>query len=107
MIRRLLTASIASLLLAACATTGGVNQANAPVTIGIVAINDFHGALEPPKQKVVAPDGKGGTVDIPAGGAAWLASAIDSIRSQYAHRLTVSAGDLIGGTPDHLLVVPG
>jgi 5'-nucleotidase len=70
-----------------------------PVTVGIIAINDFHGALEPPRQAVPAPDGKGGVVVVPSGGAAWLASAIDSIRAKYPHHLTVSAGDMIGGTP--------
>lgn len=65
-----------------------------PVEIGIVAINDFHGSLEPPRQSVLAPDGKGGTIQVPAGGAAWLASAVDSVRNKYANHLTVSAGDM-------------
>ncbi len=69
------------------------------VTVGIAAINDFHGSLEPPKQSVVTPDGKGGYITVPAGGAAWLASAIDSVRTQYRHHLTISAGDMIGGSP--------
>ncbi|MFX8910935.1 hypothetical protein ABTN03_19980, partial [Acinetobacter baumannii] len=30
----------------------------APIEIGIAAFNDFHGALEPPRQSVIAPDGK-------------------------------------------------
>jgi 5'-nucleotidase len=97
MTRTQITAALAPLLLAGCATNGKL--ATAPITIGIIGINDFHGALEPPKQSVVAPDGKGGTVQMPAGGAAWLASAIDSVRAKYSHHMTVAAGDLIGGTP--------
>ena len=87
-------------LLAACMTPGGVRLAAAagPVTVGIVAINDFHGSIEPPRQSVLAPDGKGGTVQVPAGGAAWLASAVDGIRAQYPNHLTVSAGDLISAS---------
>ncbi|PKB19220.1 5'-nucleotidase [Novosphingobium kunmingense] len=88
--------------LAACAAQPGVESAaNAPrtVTVGIAAINDFHGNLEPPRQSVLTPDGKGGLRQIPAGGAAYLASALDAVRGQYANRLTVAAGDLIGGTP--------
>ena len=92
-------------LLAACMAPGGVRPAAAaaavtlgPVTVGIVAINDFHGSIEPPRQSVIAPDGQGGTVQVPAGGAAWLASAIDGIRAQYPHHLTVSAGDLISAS---------
>jgi 5'-nucleotidase len=97
MIRCLLTATVAPLLLTGCATNGKVVPA--PVTVGIVGLNDFHGALEPPKQAVDAPDGKGGVTRMPAGGAAWLASAVDSIRARYPNHLTVSAGDMIGGTP--------
>ncbi|MFM5918084.1 MAG: bifunctional metallophosphatase/5'-nucleotidase [Novosphingobium sp.] len=93
---RLLPMALAPFL-AACATVGTAPQA-APVTVGIVAINDFHGSLEPPRQSVPAPDGKGGTVRVPAGGAAYLASAIDSVRSKYPNHLTVSAGDLISAS---------
>lgn len=73
--------------------------ANQPVEIGIAAFNDFHGNLEPPRQAVAAPDGNGGAVQVPAGGAAWFASALDSIRAKYMHHLTVSAGDMISASP--------
>lgn len=86
-------------LIAACATTGSAGAAPQTVTVGIVAINDFHGNLEPPRQSALVPDGQGGFVGLPAGGAAYLASAIDSVRSRYPNHLTVAAGDLIGGTP--------
>ena len=93
---RLLPAALVPLV-AACATTGTTGTA-APVTVGIVAINDFHGSLESPRQSVPAPDGKGGTVRVPAGGAAYLASAIDTVRAKYPYHLTVSAGDLISAS---------
>ena len=96
----------------ACATLP--REALAPVEVGIIAINDFHGALEPPKQAVptIAPPGSvvspkddvrlpGETIPVlavPAGGAAWLASAIDSIRAKYPYHVTVSAGDLVGAS---------
>ena len=90
------------LALAGCATLP--RQAAAPVElgpveVGIVAINDFHGALEPPKQSVIVSDGQGGTIAVPAGGAAWLASAVADVRAKYRHHLTVAAGDLIGASP--------
>jgi 5'-nucleotidase len=94
-----LTALFLALLATACAAPMASRAPIQPVTVGIIAINDFHGALEPPKQSVLAPDGKGDFLLVPAGGAAWLASAIDSVRAKYPHHLTVSAGDLIGGTP--------
>ncbi|HUQ13718.1 MAG TPA: bifunctional metallophosphatase/5'-nucleotidase [Novosphingobium sp.] len=100
---RAFAALAAPAALTACATL--VPRANPPapvevgaVEVGIVAINDFHGALEPPRQSVQTPDGAGGTAFVPAGGAAWLASAIDSIRGKYANHVTVSAGDLISGS---------
>ncbi|MBS3928781.1 MAG: bifunctional metallophosphatase/5'-nucleotidase [Sphingomonadales bacterium] len=88
-------------LLGACSTQPVRSVSSAPpatVTVGIAAINDFHGALEPPRQSVLAPDGKGGTVQVPAGGAAYLASALDSVRGKYPYHLTVSAGDLISAS---------
>lgn len=88
-------------LLAACAAHGPVqsaSRAGKPVEVGIVAFNDFHGALEPPRTSVVVGDGKGGVIQVPAGGAAWLASTVDSIRSRYPNHLTLSAGDMIGAS---------
>lgn len=89
------------LALAACATIPSAPSppsGSAPVTVGIVAINDFHGSLEPPRQSAFVPDGKGGSLGVPAGGAAWLASAVDSIRGKYPNHLTVSAGDMISAS---------
>ena len=80
------------------AVVQGAAPAPATVTIGILAINDFHGSIEPPKQAVLAPDGKGGTVQVPAGGAAYLASAVQTLRGQYRYSATVSAGDLISAS---------
>lgn len=87
-----------SLLLCACAAPMASRGTPEAVTVGIVAINDFHGSLEPPKQSVAVPDGAGGLLRVPAGGAAWLATVIDSVRGKYANTVTVSAGDLIGAS---------
>lgn len=101
-ITRFLPTLLLAPALAACAGQGAIRSAAAPatgpVTVGIAALNDFHGALEPPKTSALIGDGKGGVVQIPAGGAAWLASALDSVRAQYPNHLTVAAGDLIGAT---------
>ncbi len=85
-------------LIAACAGPMATRAPLVPVTVGIIAINDFHGALEAPRQSVAVAGADGKVTQVPAGGAAWLASAIDSIRAKYRHRLTVSAGDMIGGS---------
>ncbi|MBT0667861.1 bifunctional metallophosphatase/5'-nucleotidase [Novosphingobium profundi] len=92
-------------LLAACATASGPGEtasaARAPATVevGVLAFNDFHGNIAPPKATVSWPDGKGGTVQVPAGGAAELASAIDGLRKGFRYSATVTAGDLISASP--------
>ncbi|AXU18756.1 bifunctional metallophosphatase/5'-nucleotidase [Novosphingobium sp. THN1] len=85
-------------LLGACAAPMAGGGASGPVEVGIVGINDFHGSLEPPRQAVNVSDGKGGVIGVPAGGAAWLASAIDSIRARHPFSMTVSAGDMISAS---------
>lgn len=74
-------------------------SAAAPVEVQILAINDFHGALEPPKVAIgtQAPDGT--KMEVPVGGAAYLAGAAKALRSGQEHSVTVSAGDTIGATP--------
>lgn len=70
-----------------------------PVSVQILAFNDFHGNLEPPKQTIPARDGAGNEIRVPAGGAAYLAGALSQLRQGQQHSITVSAGDLIGGSP--------
>lgn len=85
-------------LLAACATPQAAVRSAPTVKVGLLAINDFHGALEMPRQSVFVPDDKGEAMPVPAGGAAWLASAIDSLKARHPNHLVVSAGDLIGAS---------
>jgi 5'-nucleotidase len=68
------------------------------VRLQILALNDFHGQLEPSTSST------SGTINgIPAGGAAYLATRLDQLRrtaaSQGRHSVTVAAGDLIGASP--------
>jgi 5'-nucleotidase len=99
----LLAAALCTASAAADAQPTHHHVSHAPVEVGLAAINDFHGNLLPPKQSVMAPadpaDPKGAVVQVPAGGAAWLASVIDAIRARHPNHLTVSAGDLISGAP--------
>lgn len=96
MIRTLLSTSIA-FGLAACATVPP--QTVAPVTVRIVGLNDFHGALEPVKRPILLEDGQGGKAEVYAGGAAHLASAVAKLRAQNADSLVIGAGDLISASP--------
>lgn len=87
-------------LLAACAApqaarhTAAPAAPSGPVEVGIVAINDFHGALEPPRQAVLVKQPDGSMLSVPAGGGAWLASAVDSIKARHTNTVVVAAGDL-------------
>ena len=87
-------APLFALSLAACATVPDQRAAE-PVIIGIVGLNDFHGNLEPITRPVKLGDGR----EAKAGGAAWLASAVDAVRAKHRNTMVIAAGDLIGASP--------
>lgn len=83
------------------ATSGRVSQSASPgpelVQGRLLAINDFHGALDPPA-------GAAGLVNgTPAGGAEYLATWIKKLRAEAAAAgqqvITVGAGDIVGASP--------
>lgn len=102
--RKLLLRSISILvalaLLAAFMTpaAAGKKPPTGTVDVQILAINDFHGYLEPPSgssgRVTTAP---GVTVD--AGGAAYLATHIKALQAANPNSVFVSAGDSIGASP--------
>jgi 5'-nucleotidase len=67
-------------------------------SVQLLAINDFHGNLQPPTGSSgrisVSPTG---TVN--AGGVEYLATWIKQLRTQNTNTITVGAGDLIGASP--------
>ena len=88
------------LSLGACATLPAATEpatetASQPVTVGIIGLNDFHGNLQPGSR----PRRVDETTQVQAGGAAYLASAIDSLRARQENTLVISAGDLISASP--------
>jgi 5'-nucleotidase len=95
-------ARILGLALAALAIAVPAAQAapkDKDVSVQLLAINDFHGNLEPPT-------GSGGRIQeiaggptIDAGGAVYLATWLRTLRQQNPNTLTVAAGDLIGASP--------
>jgi 5'-nucleotidase len=70
-----------------------------PVEVQILAINDFHGNLEPPGVSIEAVSADGQTVKVSAGGVAHLAAEARTLRKGHPFTITVSAGDLIGAAP--------
>lgn len=65
-----------------------------PVHLRLLAINDFHGALEGPNGTVML---EGEEVD--AGGATYLAAHVADEMGEADHTTFVAAGDLIGASP--------
>jgi 5'-nucleotidase len=97
---------LASVSIAGCATPGpreGTSSqpsaAEFPVSVGIIAFNDFHGNLEPPRQSVSAAGSGPERIRVPAGGVAYMASAVARLRSATPNNVVVAAGDLIGASP--------
>jgi 5'-nucleotidase len=74
-----------------------------PVSVQLLAINDFHGNLEPPTgSSGRVTTGYNGTtpVTVDAGGVEYLATHVKSLRTQNPRNtLFVAAGDLIGASP--------
>ncbi|TQM43559.1 bifunctional metallophosphatase/5'-nucleotidase [Pseudonocardia cypriaca] len=71
------------------------NVARPPIDVQLLALNDFHGNLEPPS-------GSSGKIDeVDAGGAEYLATQLRLLAEQVQRpdTITVAAGDLIGASP--------
>ena len=102
--RNSLVSALGVLLLASCASTGRetVAASGTPVEVHILAINDFHGNLEPPPGggKVFNPATPREWGMTPAGGAPRLATAVAQLAVRAPDRtIMVAAGDLIGASP--------
>lgn len=71
-----------------------------PVEVHLLAINDFHGNLDPPSggARMFNPADPGRWSSVPAGGAARLATAVKQL-SEQPNAIMVAAGDLIGASP--------
>jgi 5'-nucleotidase len=87
-----LAALTMALLLSACATTP-----QAPVTINLVSLNDFHGNLEP--SRYTMKDAQGKEHVLRAGGAEAVAAALQAWRKEDKELLLVSTGDIVGASP--------
>ncbi|MEE1942627.1 5'-nucleotidase C-terminal domain-containing protein [Streptomyces sp. TRM 70361] len=72
------------------------------VDLQVLALNDFHGNLEPPTGsggRVTHEHPDGTTEDITAGGAEYLATALREAREGHPRSVTVAAGDMVGASP--------
>jgi 5'-nucleotidase len=92
-ILRLILASTTMVASLTLSSAGARPAAPTTVKIQLLAINDFHGNLEPP----AGSSGRIGTVT--AGGAEYLATHIRRLEATNPHTVVVSAGDLVGASP--------
>jgi 5'-nucleotidase len=70
------------------------------VTVKLIAINDFHGYLEPSESFALPdPTDPAKSLRVPVGGAAYLATAIAQLRSENPRNVMVGAGDMVGASP--------
>ncbi|WNI17000.1 bifunctional metallophosphatase/5'-nucleotidase [Actinacidiphila sp. ITFR-21] len=81
---------------------GGHGKPDPTVDLQLLALNDFHGNLEPPagssgSVSEIQPDGTVKAVS--AGGVEYLASSLRTARKGHDRSLTVAAGDLVGASP--------
>ena len=90
--------SLGGALAFALAGCGGIS-APPTIDIALIGFNDFHGNLEPPKQSIRVVDASGTTTTLPAGGVAYMASAIAALKARTPHHAVVSAGDLVSASP--------
>ena len=70
-----------------------------PFDLRVIGLNDFHGNIEPIPRGVRISETGQEPKRVPAGGAAFLATAVREARQQSDHSLVIAAGDLIGASP--------
>src|SRR6187431_3064823 len=90
--------ALVAFVLALAPTAFGAGGNEKDTFVQLLAINDFHGNLQPPTGsggRIAT--GPGQTVD--AGGVQYLATWIKSLRTTNPNTITVGAGDLIGASP--------
>ncbi len=100
--RALISAALAaaSLFALGCWTSAS-SAPSETVAVRLIAINDLHGHLEPGENAIEVrdPSDPSRTVALRSGGVAHVATLIARLRSEQAHSLVVSSGDLIGASP--------
>jgi len=86
-------------VLAGCAT----QQPSVPTELTLLSINDFHGNIQPAKPTPLMPrlpdPVSGEAKPQPAGGVAYLSTALAQLKARNPDALVVAGGDLIGASP--------
>jgi 5'-nucleotidase len=76
-------------------------SASGSLEVSVLAINDFHGNLEPPNGgiKIRDPDDPSKQVAVAAGGSEAMATLVKQLKGANRNSVFVAAGDLIGASP--------
>ena len=86
-----------------CASPADARAPQSPpsrtVDVRLIGINDFHGNLQPPAGSSGRVVIGGGADPVDAGGAALLATHVNTLESQAKNSILLSAGDNIGASP--------
>ena len=95
-------AASSALALAACG--GGSSNPPDPVTVKVIAMNDFHGNIEVPAANnggsvVLKDPANAAGTSVRTGGAAYLATLIKQLKASNANSIVVGAGDMVGASP--------
>lgn len=88
-----MTLASAAVVVAVTAVVQRAPQTGGTVDVQLLAINDFHGAVE------AASGGTGRIADTDAGGIEYLATHLQRLRATNPNTVTVSAGDNAGASP--------
>ncbi|MGJ5202925.1 bifunctional metallophosphatase/5'-nucleotidase [Bradyrhizobium sp. HKCCYLR20261] len=98
---RVFAACLLAALSAAALAALPVHAEDEPVSLRILAINDFHGNLKPPASgiRIADPADPTKSTVVPAGGADHMASLIKLLSDGQPNTIFVAAGDLIGASP--------
>ncbi|HNB65050.1 MAG TPA: 5'-nucleotidase C-terminal domain-containing protein [Zoogloea sp.] len=87
-----------------CGGGASSSESAAPVSVKLIAMNDFHGNIEVPAANnggsvvLKDPANAAGTT-VRSGGAAYLATLIKQLKAQNPYSIVVGAGDMVGASP--------
>jgi 5'-nucleotidase len=92
---------IAAVIASSVGAAPALAQTTTPVELRILAINDFHGYLQPPPGgiRIADPGDKSKRIAVEAGGAEHMATLLKQLRQGARNTIFVAAGDLIGASP--------
>lgn len=79
--------------------TSQTHESGQSTTVDIVALNDFHGYIQPSPYTYPDPDNPGETLTVQAGGVSALSGLMRELRADYPELLFIAAGDLVGASP--------